>query len=87
MAKTDLNFEVLYEVEIKLARGIELDVIDRAELRKLLRYAEGELYPSQEEYEKHLERLERLDRISYERNPDLYNKILDECNEFEAKYF
>jgi hypothetical protein len=41
---------------------------------------------TQEEIDAQLKRIKDLEEIEYENMPETFNKILDECTEFENKY-
>lgn len=84
--KIDVDYKELHSAIEKFKKGLQLYVSEEQALIQLIEAAEGDYYPSKEESELQASRVKRLKNIDYDKNPDLFNKISSECDEFENKF-
>ena len=84
--KIDVDYKELHSAIEKFKKGLKLYVSEEQALIQLIETTEGDYYPSKEDIELQASRVKRLKNIDYDKNPDLFNRISFECDEFENKF-
>ena len=84
--KINVDYNDLHEAIDKLKNGEEITTRDRNVLLELITSSEGDYYPTKEELKLQEYRVKKLDEIDFDKNRSLFDKIIEQCSEYENKY-
>lgn len=84
--KVDVDYTVLHEGIRKLRQKGELTDPERDALLKLIVAAEDDYYPNELALAQQKHRVEALNSMDYDDNPERFKRILDNCTDFENQY-
>lgn len=87
MMKINVDYNDLHKAIDKLESCDEITSQDRSLLLKLITASEGDYYPTKEELKLQENRVKKLDEINFDKDRNLFDRIMEQCSEFENKYF
>jgi glutamate racemase len=84
--KIKVDYNELRSAIEKFNKDLQLDVSEKKALVQLIEASEGDYYPSKEEYELQSNTVKQLDNVDPDKQPELYDRLLDTCTVYENKY-
>jgi len=85
--KTNADYTVILDVMECLERGTnELTGRQAHELLTLLRDAQGDYIPTEQEIQSHKADIARLESINFDMHPQAWRRVAHRITEFENKY-
>lgn len=84
--KIDVLYEKVLDAIEKLQTDKPLDKQEKDEVLKVLLAVQGDYLPSRLELDMQISNIKAMDKVDYEKNPDLWERLNRETTEFENKY-